>query len=253
MKKKIILILIFVLCVGFVAFEAPYFFSRRLTSAVRKNDLKAAERWLSVGVNPNYPEHPATGIWHYLNVMVEFCPDDPLSVACHNGNIEMVKLLLDNGATPQQTRNPGSWSPLATTLFYFQKKDTEIVRLLIDAGADLNVEENGKTPLEMAIEMYPRKYDPQRSAGKALENEYDEETANGITEIVQLLIEKQSFDVHNDGKTFLSIAAKKGNLSLVKYLISIGADKTFTDSDGKTAYDYAVENGYIELSELLKP
>ena len=40
---------------------------------------------------------------------------------------------------------------------------------------------------------------------------------------------------------------------MVEMLLSHGADKTLTDANGKTAYDYAVENGYTELAELLKP
>ena len=38
---------------------------------------------------------------------------------------------------------------------------------------------------------------------------------------------------------------------MVEMLLSHGADKTLTDANGKTAYDYAVENGYTELAELL--
>jgi len=39
----------------------------------------------------------------------------------------------------------------------------------------------------------------------------------------------------------------------LKFLLENGADKSIKDNDGKTAYDYAVENGNTELAELLKP
>jgi ankyrin repeat protein len=42
-------------------------------------------------------------------------------------------------------------------------------------------------------------------------------------------------------------------MDIVKILIEHGADKSIKDEGGKTAYDYAIENGYDELAELLKP
>ena len=38
-----------------------------------------------------------------------------------------------------------------------------------------------------------------------------------------------------------------------EYLLSKGIDTQKADTFGKTAYDYAIENGYTELAELLKP
>jgi len=40
---------------------------------------------------------------------------------------------------------------------------------------------------------------------------------------------------------------------IIELLLIHGADKTYKDSSGKTAYDYAVEEGNLKLAELLKP
>ena len=37
----------------------------------------------------------------------------------------------------------------------------------------------------------------------------------------------------------------------IQYLIDIGIDPAITDSFGKTAYDYAVEDGHTEIADLL--
>ena len=34
--------------------------------------------------------------------------------------------------------------------------------------------------------------------------------------------------------------------------LDYGADKSIKTSDGKTAYDYAVENGHLQIAELLE-
>lgn len=82
--------------------------------------------------------------------------------------------------------------------------DYDIVKLLIDNGADVNLVwkgiEGSKSPLMRAV----------LSGSERTE------------QIVELLLEN-------------------------------GADKSMKDSSEKTAYDYAVEKGDIELAELLKP
>lgn len=54
------------------------------------------------------------------------------------------------------------------------------------------------------------------------------------------------------GMTALMFAARDSTPEMVKMLLDYGADPSYTDEDGKTAYDYAVEEGHTELAELLK-
>jgi ankyrin repeat protein len=81
--------------------------------------------------------------------------------------------------------------------------------------------------------------------------------AQDITRIVQLLIETCHADPNTahgtkGSRTLLMEAAFAGNASLVEYLLAIGADKA-TTINGKTAYDYAMEMGYTEIAEMVRP
>lgn len=51
--------------------------------------------------------------------------------------------------------------------------------------------------------------------------------------------------------TGLMAAAARGLAETIAQMLQIGADPSAKDKDGKTAYDYAVENGYTECAKLL--
>lgn len=75
--------------------------------------------------------------------------------------------------------------------------------------------------------------------------------------IIQYLVESGVYDIDavcgSEGETALICAAKRDNgISAIKVLLDHGADKTIKDDNGKTAYDYAVENGNTELAEVPK-
>ena len=61
--------------------------------------------------------------------------DTPLHWPAHNGYIEIVRLLLHNGAVP--TAHETRWIG-GTPLHWASEREPEIVQLLIDAGAELN-------------------------------------------------------------------------------------------------------------------
>jgi ankyrin repeat protein len=48
-------------------------------------------------------------------------------------------------------------------------------------------------------------------------------------------------------------AASLGSAECVQFLIESGADTALTSEEGKTAYDYAVEKGYEDIAQLLRP
>ena len=70
-----------------------------------------------------------------------------LMLASYNGQLEMTRVLLENGANPQLANDMGQ-IPLAGAAF---KGNTEMARLLIEHGADVNARmPDGKTPLMFA-------------------------------------------------------------------------------------------------------
>ena len=207
------------------------------------------------GVDPNVPTGPYKGGWKFWNIFLEQAPDTPLAVACGTGNLQMVKMLLSYGASPAFTQHENlNWSALCETLFYFQKDDEEIVKLLLENGINPYCKEYyNEKPVFMAAKMTPKVYDATKVNGTVFLTEYDEETAKGITEIVILLLGNDSVNITTlSGQTLLMFAAQKGNLYLVNYLLAQGCDIAAADLRGRTAYDYAVENGYGDIAELLQ-
>ncbi|MBE6627500.1 MAG: hypothetical protein E7629_01090 [Ruminococcaceae bacterium] len=220
----------------------------RLINAIEQEDVEEVRRLLEKGADPNEPG----GITNpFLRILSETSPDRPLSVACETGNLEVVKLLISYGATVEYQKGMG-WSPLAATLREYQPDDIEMVKLLLENGADISQRETGWLPVYRASLMAPKKFDKATATGSVYSTGYDEETAKGITEIVKLLM--GDFDINDQDEnptTLLMNAALMGNRELVEYLLSIGADPTLIDARNKTAYDYAVEHGHTEIAEML--
>ena len=57
----------------------------------------------------------------------------------------------------------------------------------------------------------------------------------------------------NDGTTALMICAQLNSFETAGVLIDNDVNMTFNDNTGKTAYDYAIEKGYSDLAEMIKP
>lgn len=106
------------------------------------------------------------------------------------------------------------------------KESTEIARLLIEKGADVNaMNYDGERPLHIA-------------------------SLYGNVEIVKLLIDRGA-DVNcinPESETPLHKAARNGNIEIIKLLLAKKADKKIRDSSGKIPLDYAKTN---ELKALL--
>lgn len=94
----------------------------RLAAAVEKGDIKAVERMLKKGADPDAYEGRSL---------------TPLNIALMNGDIEMVKLLLKYGADPNAfgELSEAEMAPLTLAVVY-SGRPADVLRLLIDAGAD---------------------------------------------------------------------------------------------------------------------
>ncbi|MEM7453319.1 MAG: ankyrin repeat domain-containing protein [Planctomycetota bacterium] len=79
--------------------------------------------------------------------------DQPLHLACWQKAIGCVSLLLDAGADVNSTGDNGK-TPLHYALLEGDENSNEIVRLLLESGANAKMREGiaGKTPLDLAIE-----------------------------------------------------------------------------------------------------
>lgn len=145
----------------------------------------------------------------------------------------------------------------------------EIAKLLIDAGADINVQDHisdspylyagaqGKTEIltYMLVKQVPDQQKVNRFGGNALIPAAEK----GHLENVKLLLKDGRIDIdhqNNYGYTALieAVALRDGSelyQQIVKVLLEGGADKTLKDHTGRTAEDYARSLGYSEMLEIL--
>ncbi|MCY4527973.1 MAG: ankyrin repeat domain-containing protein [Chloroflexi bacterium] len=164
--------------------------------------------------------------------------DPPLLWAVRSGQIEVMKYLLSVGADPN---GRGSWDQMAIPLAIDLPEETslEVVRALIDAGADVEV--------------------ARRQTGRTHLGEF---TTKGNLEVAGLLI-RHGADVNRmnrRGQTPLQALIypptweeRYGDpLIGIEFLLSHGADINALSDDGKTALDIAIEKDNDAVAALLR-
>lgn len=235
------LLLLIVVIISTISFK-PFRNATCLIKAIRAEDVSTVTNLLNSGIDPNQTDIPISFYW----TIFEFSAVRPISVACETGNIELVKLLIDHGATAEHIEYTG-WSPLRETLFRTDADDLEIIQLLLANGADPFVLESGEPPVFAAARMYPELF-----GDDGYTSNYNETVGRDITAIVALLIGDQPIDMLSEsGYTLLMCAAQRGNYHLTEYLISCGSNLALTNVQGETARDLAVKHKKWAVVELL--
>ena len=111
-----------------------------LLTAIDKEDVTLVQQHLETGTDlNNYP----------IPEGLPLAGAQPLHLAVVKGNIEIVRLLLANGADINlRAKNKDKAPPLSWAVVFLQKK---MVSLLIESGADINiVDANGATAVDAA-------------------------------------------------------------------------------------------------------
>lgn len=140
---------------------------------------------------------------------------------------EYIKILIDAGADVNAKSNNNATALLIAS----GRNNVDVVKTLINAGADVNAKNiDGLTPLMNA---------------SASDND---------NEVLKALISAgANIDAtDNDGKTALMMASFEGHSKVVKELLAAGADINLQDKYYKTALEYAGENYNTEIVKLLK-
>ncbi|WP_240991892.1 ankyrin repeat domain-containing protein, partial [Wolbachia endosymbiont of Glossina morsitans morsitans] len=150
----------------------------------------------------------------------------PLRLAIENGNLNIVKYLIENGA------DYDSLSENDMTLLHIAAScgQLEVVKYLVaDRGANIEAKDSdGMTPLHTAA-------------------------SRGSIELAKYFVTKRSNvnEKSYKGYTPLHLAAERGFLDTVKYLIKEGADLGAKDHKGYTPLHLAAERGFLDIVEYL--
>ena len=146
----------------------------------------------------------------------------PILVAASNGHKEVVQLLLDNGADPNQADQFGR-TPLqeAADSWDDSREDIELVELLLDQGAEIDrADEIGTTPLIRAI-------------------------MAGSHNVAKLLLDRgaDAKKANINHPTPLLVAVEFNRTEMVELLLNNGADVRFGDGNGSTPMQSALNKG----------
>ena len=189
----------------------------------------------------------------------------PLCLAARYGNYEAVKILVDAGADVNVVYCPYSYNYTPLSLLFntgvYEYERIEIAKYLIENGADISHQTCfGDTVLSQFVFIA---YDDAHQEsfeffqyllekGASVEEGPYGHIAFGAcrdesVEFLAYLLDEYDVDVNmisktNDQSTLLMQATLfAGEPKACEFLLNHGADKTLKDSDGKTAYDMAVE------------
>jgi len=145
----------------------------------------------------------------------------PMFLAVETGDLEIVQMLLDAGAKVN-VRSTSKETPL---MRLDQDATPELVSLLMRYGAKVNsADENGSTPLIHAAE-----YSTPEATQALIQAGADVNAAN------------------NRGETALMKAAERGDADTVKALIYAGANINAKDGEGNSAWKYADERAVEDV------
>ena len=255
---------------------------RRLADAAQRRDVETVRALLDEGVEVDEPQADgATGLawavhWDDLataGLLLDAGADvnaandlgvTPLMLASQNGSVPMVELLVQAGADPNAARPAGGTALMMAA----RSGDATVLRRLIAAGADIDAAtSSGHTALMWAVaERHARAVNLLAEIGADVQARTAVHTPRART-IVREANVLSRFEAVNPavlprdgdrdpprpegGFTPLLYAILAGDASIVRVLLSAGADADDAGPDGVTALMLALIKRHEEMALLL--
>lgn len=162
----------------------------------------------------------------------------PLIVACKTGDFEIVKLLIDYGADINKLDNTSGESPLMAALHGTKENRFSLALFLIEQGADIRVTQTANSPFQESL------YVSDQDTPKTIEEGY---------QLFQLFMQNSvDMTVYVNRQNALTYSAQYRNYNAVKYLIERGYfEVNAIDDGGSTALITAAKHGNTDIVELL--
>lgn len=218
MKQKKIMIIATIVVFALVwslNYVQTHVYSRALIKAIEKDDMKQLESLLKKPGDVNSPPY-GKNILTFI-FLVETPNEVPLSVAAYKGNFEMVKHLVEAGANV----NSGSsgWAPLIHTLQSPTNEKYKIANYLIDKGAKVNpkgIDYDNSTVIENVF---------WRTAS-------EEESYKLFKRLIKMGVPIESEDYY--GNNVIFSAASGNNILALEYLV----EERNVDVNRKSEFNY---------------
>eukprot|EP01127_Copromyxa_protea_P010454 TRINITY_DN2544_c0_g1_i3.p1 TRINITY_DN2544_c0_g1~~TRINITY_DN2544_c0_g1_i3.p1 ORF type:complete len:514 (+),score=72.54 TRINITY_DN2544_c0_g1_i3:689-2230(+) len=185
--------------------------------------------------------YPFKGIWRYIDfnetARLSSSPElrvnvnskqrgfTPLYLACSKENAELVKILLESGADPNLVSR--GKPPLLLSVL---RNHQPIVNLLLSYGANPNVITRNVSPLHLAV-------------------------SKGVIELCDILV-KSGADVSLNSSQYgtpLHLSIRLNHKFVAQYLVSKGAKLQVLNSDGETCLYSACRLGNQNILEIMLP
>ena len=154
----------------------------------------------------------------------------PLSLAIGRGNEELVRVLVDAGADPNVEIVP-DYEVGSHLAYAVEEGDVEIVRLLLEAGADPNVVETEGAPSYQATPL-----------ARAVHNDR--------ADLARVLVEAGA-ELGTAGDAMLAAAIINGRAPMVSILVEAGADVDGRDAKGRPMLYRAFLGGNANMVGIL--
>ncbi|KAJ3478881.1 hypothetical protein NLG97_g8460 [Lecanicillium saksenae] len=206
----------------------------------------------------NCLEHSIRGLLEYFDInRPTVMGTTPVIKAASNGHRDIVKLLLEKGADPRIRNWYGDALQCAA-----EAGKCETIRILVEWGMDPNGEDNcGRPPISCALDRdSPKAVELLVDLGANLRLDEDEQYGNAFLlachlnrqKTVDMMLRRGWVHLQSARQDITMLALCTAPAPMVRHLVDAGADVNAVDGSGRTALWYAMEEGEIEIIEILQ-